>query len=341
MEMSNYMFSEASSAPRVVSEQLRNNRGQIDDLAARLRGMDLGLLATCARGSSDSAATFAKYLIETSLRIPVTSAAPSISSVYGSQTRLDKAGWLAISQSGQSPDLLAATERAKAAGAFTIGLVNDPSSPLARLVDESIDVGAGIERSVAATKSYIASLTSIVDLVASWSGDAELAEALALTPDKLERAWQLDWQRLVDSLVTARSMFVAGRGVGLAIAQEAALKLKEICGVHAEAFSGAELVHGPLALVEPGFAVLVFRQADESAPLNDRLVEGLRDRGAAVFVAGSEASGAAHLPSIEAHPAIEPILQVQTFYRAANLLAAARGIDPDKPPQLEKVTRTT
>src|SRR4029077_14707969 len=156
---------------------------------------------------------------------------------------------LAISQSGASPDLLAAVASARAAGARIVALVNAESSPLAQLADDLLPLHAGPERSVAATKSYIASLAALAQLVASWSEDHELTAALRETPALLARAWQLDWSAAVARLVTATNLYVIGRGIGLGVAQGAALKFKEACGLHAEALSAAELRHGPMALV--------------------------------------------------------------------------------------------
>jgi glucosamine--fructose-6-phosphate aminotransferase (isomerizing) len=199
---------------------------------------------------------------------------------------------------------------------------------------------AGPETSVAATKSYIAALAAIADLVAAWAGDDELAAALTALPDLLDRAWQADWSPLVEELADAKGLYVIGRGIGLGIAQEAALKFKETCGLHAEAFSAAEVRHGPMALVGPDFPLLVFRQSDETEAGVDALIAETLARGAPVLVAGEGPAGAIPLPSVAAHPAIEPILQIQSFYRAANALSLRRGLDPDRPPHLRKVTET-
>jgi glucosamine--fructose-6-phosphate aminotransferase (isomerizing) len=295
---------------------------------------------TLGRGSSDHAATFAKYLIETRLGIPTASAAPSVASLYGAETRAEAMLCLAISQSGRSPDLLAAVIAAKDGGATTLALVNDTDSPLAAVADAVLPLQAGAETSVAATKTFIASLSALVALVAAWADDEELARALALAPEGLARAWSADWSPMVERLREARGLFVIGRGLGLGIAQEAALKLKEVCALHAEAFSAAELRHGPLALVGPDFPLLVFRQSDETEDSVDDLVRDVVACGAPLLVAGSAPDGAVGLPSIEGDPAIEPMLQIQSFYRAANALSVARGLDPDRPPHLRKVTET-
>ena len=334
------MFAEAGGAAAVVAAQLAANCGRVAAIAARLRGAPPRAVMTFARGSSDHAATFARYLIETRLGIPTGSAAPSVASIYGSSSRTEGMLCLAISQSGRSPDLLAGFAAAKQGGATTLALVNDAESPLAALADLLLPLGAGPERSVAATKSFIASLAALVALVAAWDEDEELAEALAAAPNFLARAWQRDWSPLTARLEKVRGLYVVGRGLGLGIAEEAALKLKETCGLHAEAFSAAEIRHGPMALVGPDFPLLVFRQSDETEDSVDALIRDAAAQGAEVFVAGEAPPGAIALPTERQHPAIEPMLQIQSFYRAALMLSAARGFDPDRPPHLSKVTET-
>ena len=334
------MFSEAASAGQVVAAQLIANQATVQALAARLRANPPRAVLTCARGSSDHAATFARYLIETRLGVLVSSAAPSVSSVYRARTELDDTLCLAISQSGRSPDVLATVAAARDAGSLTVAMVNDASSPLALMAEVVLPLHAGPELSVAATKSYIATLAAILSLVAAWSEDEVLGDALDTMPALLDASWQLDWSPLVDRLRDARGLYVLARGPGLGIAQEAALKFKETCGLHAEAFSVAEVRHGPMALVGPGFPLLVFRQTDESDAGTAELVREVVGRGGEVLVAGAPLDGAVTLPALSAHPAIEPVLRIQSFYRAANALAVARGLDPDRPPHLAKVTET-
>lgn len=334
------MFQEAAQAPAVVRAQLAANAPRVAQLAARLRGQAPRAVVTCARGSSDHAATLARYLIETRLQVLTASLAPSVSSVYATAPHLEGALLLAISQSGASPDLLAAVTGARNAGARIVALVNAQDSPLAQLADEVLPLGAGPERSVAATKSYIASLAAIVQLVAEWSADAALRAALAAAPQLLAQAWEGDWSLAIAALREATNLFVIGRGPGLGVAQEAALKFKETCGLHAEALSAAELRHGPMALVRAGFPLLIFTQDDETCAGVLELARELITHGARVLLAGAEIPGALVLPSAPAHPVLEPLLLVQSFYRLANALALARGRDPDRPPHLNKVTET-
>jgi glucosamine--fructose-6-phosphate aminotransferase (isomerizing) len=339
------MFVEAAEAAAVIRRQLSANRATMTGLGETLRKMQPRAVVTIGRGSSDHAATFAQYLIETRLGVLTSSAAPSVSSLYKATPEMEGVACLAISQSGQSPDLIGAIEGAKAAGAFVIALVNDETSPVAQLADAVAPLGAGAELSVAATKSYLASLSAIVQLVACWTEDDVLLSALAELPELMAQAWTQDWSAGVDLLREANNLYVVGRGLGFAVAQEAALKFKETCGLHAEAFSSAEVRHGPMALVGRGFPVLAFSQNDQSRTGVDDLVTEFVGRGADILLAGGDTGlasrpGVRRLPSLGAHPVIEPILYVQSFYRMVNDLALARGFDPDRPPHLNKVTET-
>jgi glucosamine--fructose-6-phosphate aminotransferase (isomerizing) len=335
------MFREAGESPTVVTRQLLDNEAQVRELGERLHRSPPHFIMTGARGSSDHAATFAKYVFETRLGIATASAAPSVSSLYGASQNLSGVLFLAISQSGRSPDLLQQAEAARTAGATVVALVNDTDSPLAASAEFVVPLRAGEERSVAATKSYIASLTAILHVTARWNRDPRLAKALADLPTVLRTAWTQDWSEVVELLADARNLFVIGRGLGLGIAQEAALKLKETCGLHAEAFSAAEVMHGPMTLVTAGFPVLAFTQADETRAGLMRVIEEFRARGAPVLLAepGDARPGHLHVPAI-GDPACTPVLAIQSFYRVVNTLALRRGRDPDAPPNLRKVTET-
>ena len=336
------MFSEAAESAAVVRRQWTMNATLMRETGARLQQMSPHILFTCARGSSDHAATYAKYMIETRLGAATVSQAPSISSIYGGPLlNIAGAPFILISQSGCSPDLLISAAAAKKAGALVIVIVNDVTSPLAELADIVLPVCAGPETSVAATKSYIGMLSAISHLLAEWSDDEELRNALARFGDVLETAWEADWSAAVDLFAGAQSMFVLGRGLTLGIAQEAALKFKETCGLHAEAFSLAEVAHGPMALIKPGFPLLVFPPQDKAALGMDARIDKFVGRGARVAMAGETRDGVTALPLQSGlHPALAPIAMIQSFYRMVNALAAKRGYDPDHPPLLNKVTET-
>jgi glutamine---fructose-6-phosphate transaminase (isomerizing) len=334
------MFREAAQAPEVLRAQQDRNSAAVERIARNLRARAPRAVVTCARGSSDHAATYAKYLVETRLGVLTASAAPSIASLYDSSEAMRDCLFLALSQSGMSPDLLATARAAKRAGAQVIVLVNDEDSPLASLADDVLPLCAGVERSIAATKSHVATLFGLLHLVAAWSGDDELRRAVSRAPDTVDRAWQLDWSAALPTLAAASHLFVIARGVGLGLAQEAALKCKEACALHAEAFSAAEVRHGPQALLGRDFPAMLFAQDDEARPGIEDLARELAARGVPIVAAGARAAGAVELATVAAHAALAPLALVQAFYRLANALALARGLDPDNPPHLRKVTET-
>ena len=298
------------------------------------------MIVTCARGSSDHAATYGKYLLESHTGLFTASAAPSIHSVYEGNMAFADSVCIVISQSGASPDLLSVASAAKKSGAYVIALVNVAESPLAAHAHEVLDLQAGKEISVAATKSFIASLSALVQLVAAWQQDDVLQAALSDTPGLLGRAWDCDWSAALEPIASNSSLFVLGRGIGLGIAGEAALKLKEVCGIHAEAFSSAEVLHGPIAIANAGFPALVFAQNDRTRAGMDVLLARLAERNVPLITAGIHHDRAVNLPTPAGHPAIEPMLRVLSFYRMANQLSLRLGLDPDSPPYLEKVTET-
>jgi len=334
------MFQEAREARERVQIQIDRDARHVAGIAEALRHFKPRMVLTSARGSSDHAATYARYLIETSLGLVTSSASPSVSSVYAARQDLHQCLFVVISQSGRSPDLLTAAAAAKASGAMVLALVNAEDSPLAAAADHVIPLRAGPELSVAATKSYICALAAILHLVAHWSADPSLLRAFASLPAQLDASWQLDWQPMVETLQPAHNLFVLGRGLGLGVAQEAALKFKETCGLHAEAFSSAEVRHGPMALLEKKLPVLMFAQDDETRPGLEALAQEWSAQGVNVLLAGRELPGVKTLPVIAADAAIAPLLFAQTFYRWAATLSVARGYDPDHPPLLKKVTQT-
>jgi glucosamine--fructose-6-phosphate aminotransferase (isomerizing) len=334
------MFREAAEAPDVVRRQRKQNAKTISLLAGRLRAAKPRAVVTLARGSSDHAATFARYLIETRVGVLTSSASPSVGSIYDATPDLDGTVILVISQSGRSPDLLSAARQAAERGALLVAMVNDEDSPLAALAHVVVPLGAGPERSVAATKSFIASLAATVHLLAAWTADPEIDAALSALPDKLAEAWDLDWSHGVPELASAMSMFVVGRGHALGVVQEAALKLKETCGIQAEGFSAAEVRHGPMAVVRKDFPVMLFGQIDEGLQSVASLADEFAARGARLLSAGVPNAPGTRLPVIPADPLIAPILEIASFYRLANALSVARGLDPDRPLHLTKVTET-
>jgi glutamine---fructose-6-phosphate transaminase (isomerizing) len=335
------MEQEIGEAPEAVAGQERALRRPLAELAERLARMDPQVIVTCARGSSAHAATFGKHLFERYLGVPVAAAAPNIATVYGRRLRLKDQLFLAISQSGMSDDIVEAASFAKLSGALTACIVNDVASPLAAACDVILPIAAGPELSVAATKTFIASLTALLRLTAQWTKDAAMDRAVARLPERLAAASRLDWSGALGVLADAASLVTIGRGPTLAIAREAALKLKENCSLHAEAFSGAEFVHGPVALVEPCYPILMFMPTDVAAPGMGQLAATLRGKGAAVLTTGTGDVAAGRLPAPQDdHPDADAVCLIQAFYGMAYRLAARLGIDVERPRHLQKVTRT-
>jgi len=323
------LLTEALEAPDRIEAQLAANRAAVADVVGRLKASPPRFVVSAARGSSSHAARYGKYLIETRLGLFTAAAAPAVATLYKAPMKLDQALFFTVSQSGRSPDLVVQTEAARKAGAFTLALVNDEDSPLAEVSDAVLPLRAGPETSVAATKSFLASLSALTQLVGDWAGDRALTVGLDRLPEALCRAARSDW---VLPIAEPPSLFVVGRGLGLAIASEAALKLKEVLGLHAEAYSAAEVLHGPVALVESGFPVLAFVQDDETRPSMEETLAAVAAKGAVVT---RVPTGAPPL-----HAALDLILEAQVFYPAVARAAVARGLDPDHPRHLSKVTET-
>ncbi len=337
------MYAEAAQSAAAVGRLLDANAGALGRIGEQLRARPPQVVVTCARGSSDHAATYGKYVIETLAGIPVASAGLSVASLYPPApvaAQGQRGLCIAISQSGRSPDVLAAVEARRVRGDLVVALVNAPGSPLADIADEVIALNAGAETSVAATKTYIASLAALAGLVAAWTQDNELGQAVERLPALLPQAFALDWSAAIPALSHVPNLFAIGRGYGLGAAQEAALKLKETCGLHAEGISSAEVKHGPMALVGEGFPIMAFAGSDAAGDDVRATAALFADRGASVILADTTGTRGS-LPALADHPVIEPILMVQSFYAFAARLSVERGHDPDRPPFLRKVTRTT
>ncbi len=338
------MALEAAEAPAAMRRMLTANHPALARLGEVLRSEPPSMVLTCARGSSDHASLYGKYLIEQYLRLPVASMAPSVVSVAGVRPRdLRNALVIAVSQSGRSPDILAAVEATADAGARVIAIVNDETSPLAQIASLIVPLHVGPEKSVAATKSCIASLAALADVVRHWAQDDGLERALEALPDHLVAAGHLDWSSMAHAFEAARNLFIISRGPGLGVAQEMALKLKETCAIHAEAFSAAEVEHGPAAIVRDGLPVLMLAPPDQAGPEVIALAKRFAARGANVLCAGMEVSedGVIALPvPAGLDSSLAPIAWLPSFYAAVVKLSHARGLDPDRPPHLSKVTKT-
>ena len=335
------MLDETWEAPAAVARLVGSNHREYGALGAFLRAQPPTGILTLARGSSDHAAQHTAYLIMARLGQLVTSLPMSLVTLYHADLAKPGLLVLALSQSGQSPDLVDPMRYFSDHGATTVALVNDPESPLARAATRVFPLCSGEERSVAATKSFIGQLVAGARIVAAWEQDAALEAGLTQLPDALEAAVRADWSAGVAALAGVDRLFILGRGPGLAIAMEAVLKLKETCGIQAEAFSGAEVQHGPMAIVDAGFPVIVFAPRGPAQAGLIALARDLQEQGARVLLAAPADLPGAALPLVPApHPELDTVTAIQSFYPLAEALSRARGHDPDRPPRLSKVTRT-
>lgn len=334
------MHCEVQSVPEIIAHQIDVALPAYLATGERFQSMGITNLITVARGSSDHAATYFKYLVETAFGIPVASVGPSIASVYGKEMSVQGVPVIAISQSGGSRDLQIFMAEASRNGAYGVVLTNDTSSQLAQTSCEVLDLSVGIEKAVAATKTYIGSLTALAGIFAGWSGDKKFLSALRALPDVLSRALECDWDGALDHFQSGAKVFTISRGPGLAIADEAALKFKETCLIHAESHSAAEIIHGPMALAGKEQSALVFTSDKFAQPSIDISVSLLRSAGSKVFVTNDH-EGKDCLQIVKtSHPLLDPISQILSFYVFVERLSVALGLDPDAPRHLNKVTVT-
>ncbi len=331
------MAREIAAIPALAA-QLLSRQADIGVIAEHIREAAPRVVIVCGRGSSGHVGVYFRYLIEARAGVIVSAAAPSVFTAYRRRPDMRNALFVVISQSGRSPDLIMATEYAKTSGALTLAIVNDEASPAAAAADLVLPIGAGVERAVAATKTVALSMQAGMQLVTALTGDAELRDALRRLPGRFEKALACDWSPWGDSLGGAPAAFVAARGYGFGAAREIALKVTEILRLPALGFSAAELRHGPRAAVTPATPVLLLRQNDEAGATVDGLAGDLRRAGDMVFSAGGTAG---NLPWIgDDHPICDPAAMLLPAYAAIEREARRRGLDPDNPQHLSKVTRT-
>lgn len=335
------MRAEVAEIPAAVDRLLTHGVADIAAAAAAVRARNPAFVVTVARGSSDHACTYLKYACELLTGRPVASLGPSIASIYGASLRLDPALCISVSQSGQSPDIVAMAQTARRDGALCVALTNDPDAPLGQAADFALDIHAGPELSVAATKSFVTSAVAGLMILAHWQQNADLIAALHGLPGVLDKAVQIDWPQVRAAVGPHASAFTLGRGPSWGIAAEAALKFKEVCQIHAESYSSAEVVHGPISLVDPGFPVLAFAAADKAEDPIAQIADTIAGKGAAVFATSDRVQAATRIDHIRtAHPLTDPISLITSFYAMIEADATARGIDPDTPRHLRKVTET-
>lgn len=338
---STFMRKEILEIPDATEKLLSDGRGAIETVAKSLRAQNPAFISTIGRGSSDHAATFLKYACELTLGLPVASIGPSIASIFGAQLRLGSSACIAISQSGKSPDIVKMAQSATQQGAMSIAITNELSSDLAAVCNHTLNINAGIETSIAATKTFVTSAVAGLALVAHFKQDEDLIAAIHALPKHLERATEFDWPELRASLANQDSLYVLGRGPSLAMSNEAALKFKETCQIHAESYSSAEVLHGPVSIVEPGYPILALASRDAAEDSINSVTDTLVSQGATVFITSDKATHANQLGFASTdHPLTDPLALIVSFYAFIEKLAADRGINPDTPRNLKKVTET-
>lgn len=334
------MRREIEEIPDAVARLLDDGAAASREIAGAIAKADPRFLISVARGSSDHACTYLKYASELLFGLPMASVGPSVASIYGAELKAAGSLCLAVSQSGRSPDIVALARCARESGAYAVAITNDPASPLASAASATLALHAGPELSVAATKTFVTSLVAGLRLMAEWKQDRALLAAIRALPDLLERATRCDWSPLVEA-ITGDSLFTLGRGPSWAIANEAALKFKETCQIHAESYSSAEVLHGPVSIVGSGFPVIGFAAADKAEPSLVEVAEEISRKGARVFVTSDSVRSATRLDHVRTpHWLTDPIPLIVSFYAMVEQVAARRGINPDAPRHLKKVTET-
>lgn len=336
---------EIATIPKLTRKLLKTGKPIAEQFGLRLRTQKPSVVTTIARGSSDHASAYLKYVIELTLGIPVASTGPSISSVYGAPMHLENAATIAISQSGESPDIIAMTQTALDGGSLVLSLTNNSTSPLAQLSDQNFNIGAGHERSVAATKTFVLSVVAGLMIIGHWKQDTDLLAALEELPTNFEKALECDWTSLTDHIASkgdqANSLYVLGRGPSFAIAQECALKFKETCQLHAEAFSSAEVLHGPISIAQNGFTALALASNGASKDSVIASSKQMANQGVDVFITSTGDQSLNALPSVDTHHSMtDPLVQVVSFYKFIEQLSRKLGLNPDEPAHLRKVTET-
>ncbi|MTI02881.1 SIS domain-containing protein [Roseibium sp. RKSG952] len=335
------MRREIDEIPQAVERLLVQGQSDIAAVANVARELDPTFIVTVARGSSDHVCTYLKYASEIVLGVPVASVGPSIASIYDSVLKLQQGLCLSVSQSGKSPDILAMARNAGRDGALTVALTNDATSPLAEASAHPIDIHAGPELSVAATKTFVTSAVAGLWLLAEWSRDDKLLAAIRALPKQLEAAARIDWPEVREAIGAHPSLFTLGRGQALAVSHEAALKFKETCQLHAESYSSAEVLHGPVSIVQEGFPVLSFAAADAAENALAEVADAISAKGARVFATTDKVKRALRVDHVRTdHALADPLSLIVSFYSMVEAFAASRGIDPDTPRHLNKVTET-
>ena len=342
-----YMQTEISQQPEVIERLLREENGTIARAAAALRERTPAFLLIAARGTSDNAAVYAKYLFGCVNRLVVALAAPSLTTLYHATPNLAQAAVIGISQSGESTDIVEVMREAQSTGALTIGVTNNPASPLAATVQYPILLHAGEEKALPATKTYTAQLAALALLSAHMAESQTLLDGLNALPGALETVLHLEhtMAQVASRFRNAVRCVCLARGINYATALEAALKLKETCYVGAEPYSTADFMHGPIAVIERGFPALLFAPPGRAHVTMMEMAGALAERMAATIIVARVAdmlrlAVAPVAMPVDVDELLSPILYIIPAQLFALHLARAKGLDPDAPRGLHKVTRT-
>lgn len=334
------MKREIEEIPHAVERLLTDGAAAITAASDEARALNPRFLLSVARGSSDHACTYLKYASELLLGLPMASLGPSVKSVYGVDVAAAGALGISVSQSGKSPDIVRMTESIAASGAYTVAITNEPASPLANAASATLPIHAGPELSVAATKTFVTSLVAGLCLLAELKGDDALIAAIRGLPRHLENAVRCDWSGAVGD-IGGGSLFTLGRGPSWAMSNEAALKFKETCQLHAESYSSAEVLHGPVSIVGDAFPVIAFAASDAAEDAVASVADEIAGKGANVFATTDRVARATVLPHVRTdHWITDPIATIVSFYGLVEAVAVSRGINPDAPRHLNKVTET-
>ena len=338
------MLQEIAEQPEALERTLNGEREKYAKLGTFLRGRDIDLIVIVARGSSDNASLFGRYLIEVTTGIPVSLSAPSVYTLYDAKIDLKRALVIGVSQSGEGSDINMVLEKAKATGAYTLAITNEAASTMASIADETMLIHAGRERSVAATKTYTGQMLHFYMLANELAANKlDLSVIPAYTAQALELKPQIE--NLVQRYTFMENCVVVGRGMNYGNSYELALKLMETCYVVAERFSSADFFHGPLAIVERRFPVVLFGPAGVTQQSSIELLDRLHELNADCLAITNDAVIATRSPKSLSLPAtidefLSPIPFIVPAQLFAALLSEAKGLDPDAPRSLSKVTKT-
>jgi glutamine---fructose-6-phosphate transaminase (isomerizing) len=342
--LNSHMYNEIHEQPEVLATILEEEWGRVIRAARTLRSRDFRFAMLAARGTSDNAALYAKYLFEIRLGVPASLAAPSAFTLYESEMNLENVLVIGISQSGESKDILEVLQRSRRLGAITLSVTNEENSSLASAADVHLWLHAGKEKSVAATKTYTAELLLLYLLVAALGETSQPEPEVERLPGKAKRVLGFDWEG-VERYRYADYMTVASRGYNFATAKETALKLMETTYTVTEAFSEADLRHGPMAMIGRDFPVVLIVPPGRAYRSMDSLAKGLASRGAELVVIGEDPdlvgdAAAGFVVPVSCPEELTPMLYALPAQLLAHSVAVLRGIDPDSPRGLSKVTET-